>query len=493
MVHLFRRFQQPLMIAVTILVIIAFVWLYNDTQFDKMGSDKIGAIHGRDITLAQAQRIGRKFELAQILQLQDLLGALAIRQQGAKENYIWNSLVLRHEADRLGIAPSTDELVSAIQAMPAFHTNGAYDSAKYHMILQFAVTPRGFTADDLEDLIRDDLRLRKIKALLGATAGPSESEVRETFLRFNQKIEASVVRWKLDDFLATTQVTEEDVKKAFEERAASLKSDELRKVKFVAFVLPTTDTPLDGKARAEALSTLAKQAEDFSVAMTGKGAKFEEVAAKFGAKIEETPDFPRALPPPGLGPEAAAAAYKLAEDQPNSDVVSTDRGYYVLQLSAVTTPRPLTLEEARERVTTDLKRDRAQEALGLKAAEIRNAIDTAVKAGKSFAEAAQAAGAKAEKFPAFSRQEPQMEPENSGEIMRTAAEMKAGELSPVVPAASGSVLVFVEQRLPMDEEKFKTEKTRVAFSLGEFQKVVLFSEWLKLRRAAAGLQGQFGS
>ena len=488
MVNVLRRFQQPLMIIVTVLVIISFVWLYNNTQFDKMGADKVGAIHGREVTLAQAQRIGRKFELAQILQLEDLLRSLAIRQQDAKENFIWNSLVLRHEADRLGIAPSNDEVVSAIQAMPVFHTNGAYDSAKYHMILQVAVTPRGFTADDLEDLIRDDLRLRKIKALLGATVAPSESEVRATFLRFNQKIEASVIRLKLADFLATTQVSEEDVKKAFEERKAALLSDELRKTKFVAFILPTTDKPLEGKARAEALSLLAKQAEDFSVAMTERGAKFEEVAAKLGAKIEETAEFPRALPPPGLAVEVASAAYQLTLDQPNSDVVSTDRGYYVLHLSGVTPPRPLTLDESRERLTTDLKNDRAQEALGLKATEMRNAIKTALDAGKPFAEAAQAAGAKVEKFPAFSQQEQQREPENSGEIMSTAGEMKAGELSPAVPTASGSVIVYVDQRLPMDEEKFKTEKTRFASSLGDFQKMILFGEWLKLRRAAAGLQ-----
>src|SRR5207237_3368880 len=114
----------------------------------------------------------------------------------------------------------------------------------------------------------------------------------------------------------------EDVKKLYEERKAGLKSDELRKVKYAAFILPTTDKPLENKERVEALAKLSKQAEDFSVAMTEKGAKFEEQAAKFGVKVEETPEFPMSQAPTQLGsaPEAARAAFKLTQQDPNSDV-----------------------------------------------------------------------------------------------------------------------------------------------------------------------------
>jgi hypothetical protein len=347
----------------------------------------------------------------------------------------------------------------------------------------------------MEDLILDDLRLKKIKALLGSTVAPSENELREAFAQASQKTEASVIRLKLDDFIAAAQVTDEDVKKVYEERKATLKTDELRKVKFVAFVLPTTDTPLEPKARAEALGKLAKQAEDFSVAMTDKDANLYDVAAKFGAKVEETADFARGAAPAELGnsPEAAMSAFKLTKEQPNGDVVSTDRGYYIIQLAAITPPRPLTFEEAKDRLTADLKSERGMEALNLKATEIRNKIDADVKAGKSFADAATAAGAKAEKFPAFSRMEPQMEPENSGEIMTVAGELNVGQLSTATPTANGSVIVFVENRLPIDEEKYKTEKARVSENMSGFQQAVLFSEWLKLRRDSAGLQVTYKS
>ncbi len=457
----------------------------------------MGTIYGRPITYGQFQRFGRKFELCQDLRLFDLLRSLAIRQAGTGEdkmdpkvNFIYNSFVLQHEAEKLGIDPTADEVIAEIQGMQVFQTRGVYDSSKYNMINQAFLAPKGFTADDMEDLIRDELRLRKIKTILGSTVAPSETELRDFYSQVSQKTEASVVRLKLDDFLATTQVTDDDLKKVYEERKGALKSDELRKVKYIALILPTTDKPLDPKPRAEALGKLAKQAEDASVAMTEKDAKLEEVAARFGAKVEETKEFSRSEPPAelGSGSEAAMAAFKLTMAQPNGDVISTDRGYYVIQLSGVTPPRPLTFEEAKTRLGDEVKRDRAMEALTLKATEIRNKIDMEVKAGKPFADAAQAAGAKAEKFPAFSRQEPQMEPANSGEIMTVAGELNVGQLSNATPTPDGSVIIYVEKRLPLDEEKYKVDKVRVAENMTEFQKAVLFTEWLKLRRDAAGLQ-----
>jgi peptidyl-prolyl cis-trans isomerase D len=402
-------------------------------------------------------------------------------------------MVLKHEALRLGIEPTEDEIFDALKENPMFQTNGVYDSAKYTVMSRLLLEPRGFTVDDLGDLVGDSLRLKKIKALLGSTVAPAESEIREAFTNLNQKTEAAVVRFKLDDFLAATQVPEEDVKKLYEERKASLKTDELRKVRYVAFVLPTTDKPLEGEARAKALTDLQKQAEDFAVGMTDKSAKFDDVAAKQNAKIEESPEFSVARPPEALeaSGEIAAAAFKLNQQEPNSDVLETPRGYYVLQLAGITPPRPLTFDEAKANLADALKHERAQEALNLKATDVRNKIEADLKAGKSFADAAQAQGVKAEDFPAFSPKEPKTEPANSGEIMQTATELKEGQVSTAVPTADGSLIVYVTKRLPIDEEQLKKDRANVVEAISNGQRAALFQEWLKLRRAAAQLQTTF--
>jgi peptidyl-prolyl cis-trans isomerase D len=493
MTNVLRRYQKPLMIGVTLVIIISFTFLSSQTDFaNSSAGGKVATIYGRPVTYAQTQKLARRFDLGQELGMDDLVLSLSGRQPDkVRENFVWNSYVLRHEAAQLGIEPTDDEVLTAIQKMPAFQNNGHYDSSRYTMINERLLGPRGFTPGDMEDLVRDDLRMRKIKAVLGSTVAPSETELRNVYAQSSQKTEASVVRLKLDDFVAATQVSDEDVKKSYEERKAGLKTDEKRKVKFAAFILPTTETPLQGKDRAEALAKLQKQAEEFVISMTEKDAKFEDVAAKLGVKVEETPDFARNAPPAELGEsrEAAMMAFKLTKEQPNADPIGTNRGYYVMQLSSISPAREQTFDEAKQRVADELKRDRATEALNLKAIEIRNKIEAELKAGKSFADAAQAAGAKAEKFPAFSRMDPQMEPENSGEIMSVASELDEKQLSTATPTQTGgSVIVYVEKRLPIDEEKFKADRAKVVESLTGFQKAVLFSEWIKLRRDAAGLQ-----
>ena len=107
-------------------------------------------------------------------------------------------MVLKHEAKSLGVEPTEDEVFEATKALPLLQTNGVYDSAKFNNLVQNALDPRGLTPDDLSDLVSDSLRLKKIKALLGATVAPSPAEIREQFTRINQKTEASVVRFQFD-------------------------------------------------------------------------------------------------------------------------------------------------------------------------------------------------------------------------------------------------------------------------------------------------------
>ncbi|MDQ3623184.1 MAG: SurA N-terminal domain-containing protein [Verrucomicrobiota bacterium] len=498
MINVFRRYQQGLMIVVTVLVIIAFAWLYNDTRmFDRIGADTVGSIYGRPVTQAEYLRESRKFDICYDLRMGEFLesmiaGSQAQTRDAATSAYVWNSLILRHEAEALGIQPTDDDVVEAIQKLPAFHTNGAFDPNKYNAFVQRGLTPRGFTPEQLEELMRDQLRLEKIKDLLGATVAPVPSEIRSAYERGYQKTELSVIRWKLDDFNKEIKIAEEDLKKRFEEQKDQLKSPEKRKVKFVAFTLPEPekDKPLAGKERVAAMQKLADRATEFSVAMAENGASFEEVAKKFDVPVQETPEFAMTDPPPALGNSeiATQAAFSLARETPNSDVVTTDSGYYVLQLAGLAEARPLAFEEARGRLTEELTQQRAFEALSAKAKEARAKVEAEMKAGKSVADAAQAAGVKAEPFPPFSMAEqPKRDQPDAQDIVRRSQEMKVGELSDFVPTGAGGLLLHVHARPPVDETLFEKEKPLIADSLDRMQREVAFQQWLKDRRTAAGV------
>ena len=504
--HLIRRYQQPLLIVFTLLIIISFVGFFDQSgRLGNTATDSAGMIYGRSVPELRLLRAGHDYELAAGLQMNDLVKALCdipgipeemismyLNQLPPKyaDDFKWNLLILRHEAERLGIASTQQEREEAIKQMPIFQNAGAFDSGRLKMFIANALPSRGMTEEGFEELVGDQIKLRKLLALLGATTEPSPAEVRAAYDRHYRKTESSVVRLKLADFLATATAPDEDVKKLYEDRKEQLKSEELRKVKVAAFILPVTDKPLEAKERAEALGKLGRAAEDFSIAVAEKDAKFDEAAAKAGVQIEETPEFSRSAPAPSLAaaPAVAAAAFKLTAKAPVSDVVTTDRGYYVIQLAGVTEPRPLTFDEAKAQLTEQLKGERAQEALGLKAAEIRNKIVADLKAGKPFAEAAQAAGATVETFPVFSQSEPNRALPDAREVMTATLDLKEGELSPFTPSAAGGFLVHVAKHLPADDAKFAADKPMISESMTRLTRSVLFSEWLKLRRAEAQIQ-----
>ena len=520
MVHLMRKYQQSLMVFVTFIVIICFVWFYNSssTRADRFDSEIAGKAYGRTVSLAEFKRIGRKFQICRMLGLNELgsgLGSMGNPRtlEEMADNFIWNSFVLRHEADALGIVPAADEIVEAVQKLPALMTNGVYDSALYNRFVQTSLAPNGFTTEQLEELVADSLRLEKIKALLGATDKAAPGEIRAWYEMGNQKTDLSVIRLKLDDFKKEVKVSDEDVQKRFEEKKAALeelKKDmkpgdkaaqmrfeemkaalehaEKRKVKVVAFSLPKTEKPLAGKERVIAMQKLADAASDFAVAMTAKDAKLEDLAAKAGVPVVETPEFEESAPPKEIGaaPEAAEAAFRLTPEEPNSDPVTTQGGYYVLQLSGIAPATPMTLEDAKKQLTEEITGERANESLNLKAADIRKKVTEAIAAGKSFADAAKDAGAVAETFPTFPSADNKMDQPDAREIMGRSREMNEGELSDFTPTQTGGLLIHIDKRLPVDEAGFEKQKPMLANQIDGIKKNAAFQQWLKSRRSAAG-------
>lgn len=496
MVNILRRYQHPLMVMVTFIVVITFAWLYNDTRsFDKIGADRVGEIYGRTVVRAEYLRAVRKFEICQMLNLTELWSGLGFSgKMGSRndfeDNFVWNSFVLRHEADALNIVPQEQEVIASIQALPFFQTNGAYDSVKYNNFVHNALIPRGFTTDQFEEIIADSLRLQKIKAVLAATNPSLPSELRSLYEKRSRKTEASVIRLKMEDFTKDLQVSEADLKQRFEQQAAMLLNPEKRTVKFAAFVLKADQKSLPPKERVSAMQKLADQASELAVAMTAKDAKFEEAATKLGATVAESPAFSQDQPPAELDSSeaVAAAAFHLSAEEPNSDVVTVETsGYYVLQLGQITPAKPMTFEEAKARLMAQMTNEKAKEAIGVKANDLRVKITTAVQAGKPFADAAKEAGAVVEAVPAFSAAEPKFDVADAQEIMSRAPEMAEGALSEFIPTSTGGLLLHIDKRLPVDEAGFEKDKALLAYNVDRNKTEGAFQLWLKERRSGAGL------
>jgi hypothetical protein len=514
MVNIIRRFQQPFLIVFTFFAIVSMVVFFNAPNVRNGGfgpSDRVATLYGRPVSRTKLDRAFKRFDvLAQrelMMSMFEYIGALAggsqTRNEG-EQNIVWNTMVLEHEADQLGIRPTPEAIDNAIKDLPVLKTNGVFDYAKFSLFTQNLLMPRGFTTDELGEIIGDDLKLKKIKEVIGASVGASPFEVREAYIERYQKSQVSVVRFKFDEFKAAAEAKDEDVKKLFEDRKATLKAPEKRKVKFIAFTLEKQEKPLMGRERAAAMEKLLTQAQDFAQAMTEKGADFKAVAAafqakaakpaegepKFQVKVGETPAFSATEPPAELehSAEAAAAAFHLTKADPNSDALLAGNSSYVaLQLLSVEEARPLTFDEAKPELVSQLKEQSARESMGISASLIRGILDQVRKTGGNMEEVAKGGHATFAKLPPFSEAEPLKDPDAQA-ISAKAAEMSEGEISEFVQTQSGGLLVLLDKKLPIDEAAFEKEKANTAKQIVQGKQEALLRDWIEARRKAAKLQ-----
>ncbi len=302
MINLLRKHQQFLMVMITVLVIIAFVGFYNMNRTVRGGgtggTEDVALIYQHPVSRMEVDKQVRRYYLATDLGLFELLQSLRGISKNPIEDFVWNSVVMEHEAERLHISPTSDEIVAEESSLPVFQSNGGFDRDKLAAFIQEKLTPKGFGETEIDELIKKDVTVKKVKALIGATVSVSPAELRFGYEIDNQKLETSLIRFKLSDFASSVRLTDDDLKKAYEQRKETLRSEEKVKVKYVVFSLSDAEAKLAPKERNDALGKLANAASDFSQAITEKGASFDSVAAKAELKTRELRLFYEIQPGP---------------------------------------------------------------------------------------------------------------------------------------------------------------------------------------------------
>ena len=455
---LLRRHKDWLMIVIAILAIPFIFYFVRTPDYGAMKQGDLGQIYGRQLSQLEIDANARLGGLAQALGMSDFWETLSLRQpgNGGYGTFAVDLIILRHEAERLGLRPSGAEIADVVRKLPVFQGESGFDITKFSDFVRNGLGPMGLGEEHIEQLARDEICLNEIKELLGAGVTISKDELDENFRRGYDKFFVSVIRFRSTDFENDITIKDEDVQKYYDAHKSELKTDEKRKVEFVRLGLADepaeyTNLPgplsrpayssaftdrfiqsliaayaatssfvgsdvtaqlrneqktLTGTERIEALQKLADRATDFTQALLEKDADFRQAAAKFQLPVNETGEFTAAAPDSKLkaDPQLSAAAFKLSAPEPNSDPVQVADGFYILHLVGVTEARPLAMEEAKPKIVEAIKKSRTRELISTKGAEVANQLREAAKSstGSDLQAAIQKAGVKAEKLPPFS-------------------------------------------------------------------------------------------
>jgi peptidyl-prolyl cis-trans isomerase D len=494
MITILRKNQRVLMLLIAVLTIIAFVWLYNPADTRELGTTSVATAYGRNLSQADIEREVKSYQLALALgqfRLLEDLGGMAQDENRALDQFIWNRLVIQYQAKALGIEPTDSQVATRIKTIPAFQLNGQFDPGKYKAFLVEQLGPRGFTEMQLENVIRDALRVERVKATVVAPVAVSDAEILEA-ARVFEKVNAQEVRFSLAPSESDANVTDEEVKNFYEQNKPALIKPETRSVEYVKFEIPPSEKPLEGRAKVDALQKVADAASAF--VEQASASSFEKAVAATGQPVRRSSDFERsgAISPGGhekgqaLAPDLsnlAPSAFLLTEESPVSDVIQSGDAFFVLKLVKINPQRPLTIDEARPLAVSRLGARKAERLLRENAEAALSKVRESISAGKSFQDAATEAGLKVRSFNYLVPSDEKLSPEEQ-EVAVATLLMEAGQLSGMIPTSNGGFSVFLSSREPIGEAGI-AKKPELASRILETKRRLLFMTWLSWARDAA--------
>ncbi len=493
-----RSHMRKLMLVITILTITAFVFLYNPAEIDDLNAAKFAKIYGRNLSLAQVQREARTYQLALALGLTDYVETLdGFSGQSDPGAFVFNTMIVNHEAAELGISPTNTDVAQAIAKIPTFQTNGEFDQTKYDQFGVNFLAPNGLSAVELEDVVRNSLKLARIVAILESAPTTSPAEL-DFNARFFQEATGAAVVFDRQKFFDQATASEADIKTYYDANLFRLMTPELRTVELVTFALPADQAALQDKARIEALQKVANNSAEFADAAQEKS--FAEAAKAADLKVETTLPFDASgqiVTPAGststdlAGPiiaKVAPTAFTLSDSSPLSGVLQDGDSFHVIRLTNVTPAREQTLEEATPAITTDLRNLTAETALESQADEALAAIREDLKAGKSLAEAVQPYPmAELQPFENVSVSTETATPEQRTYASDT-VQLKDGEITGLTIEQSGAYAVYLEKRSPIDETILAENRERISDYVRTRKGSLILFEWLEAATARADLQ-----
>ncbi|KAF0153090.1 MAG: PpiC-type peptidyl-prolyl cis-trans isomerase [Ignavibacteria bacterium] len=296
-------------------------------DFAATQTQNVGSVDGEDISY---QDYSAMIEQARKNQEQATGQQINEEQMDYFRDQVWDAMVTQKLIDKkiaeFGIAVSDDEVRDAIMGAnpPEMLKRQFTDSTGTFKRQDYETAMRDQRNKEIvvgvEKQIREQLIQQKLQNYLTASIGVSESEAHDSFVKQNIKMKADYI--KIDSYLipdADVKVTEEDMKKYYNEHAEDYKIENQKKIKYVLF----------RRQASQGDTAMVKKNMDEVV----KRAKAD--TASFKTYVESYSEQPYKKDTVGLASLPAEARTLLANAKAGDIVgpVATFEGYVVYKLS----------------------------------------------------------------------------------------------------------------------------------------------------------------
>ena len=502
MLRLMRDYATSWMIKILLGAIVVVFVFWGVGSFRNRKANIIASVNGDAITLEEyrssyntlldqmRQRFGNSLN-------EDLLKMLQIDQQAL--NQLIEKRLLMQEVARLNFRVTDEEVIQSIQRIPAFQTNGTFDSRLYTTVLNFnRMTPEIFEAAQKESLL-----LEKLRTYLFSGFQVSENELKEYYNWKNAAVSIDYVIFDPKTY-KDIELTKEAIETYFNENKESYKTDPLRKVQYLFF------DPQDYKAEVQILDEVIQNyyldhKNDYASPKTVEARhilfKLEDSAddqAVAGTKaraetvldlIQKGADFAEMAKKHSEGPSGASGgqlgtfrkedmvapfsekAFSMQAGEV-SEPVRTQFGWHLIKVEKVNPASTQTLEEATDAIRTTL----INEETKVLAYDKAEAFYETTLEGDDIAQVAAELGYAIKTTEPFSKRGPDKDIVNRRGFADAAFALSGNQISDIIDLKNGYYILQVIETIPSMVPELSTVKKSVEADLLKDMQATLAEE-----------------
>lgn len=391
-----RKHTKIAMLLLFLLIVPSFVLVGIDASYFSGSSPVVAHVDGADITQEEwdnAHRMESDRRRAEQPQLDAKLLDTPEARYATLERMV-RDRVLQAASKKMNMFTSDAKLARSLQEIPQIAAlrkpDGTLDTEGYRTL----VAAQGMTPEGFEATMRRDLAVSQVLGGVLGTSFASQAQANAALDPLFQRREIQVALFKTADFVGKIQPTDDDLQAYYKAHPEQFQQAEQATVEYVVLDIASLRDSITlneddlrtyykenvdrmaGKEDRRASHILITASKDAPAADREKA---QARAAELLAQVRKSPgsfaelakqnsqDPGSATQGGDLGFFARGAMVKPFEDAVFalnkggvSEVVESDFGYHIIQLTDIKAPRKPSFEELRASMETDLKQQQAQ-------------------------------------------------------------------------------------------------------------------------------------
>jgi peptidyl-prolyl cis-trans isomerase D len=513
-----RKYAHWILAGVLVLLVPGFVMLFSPSANVRQQRSQLPTINDKPVNLAEFQN-ERATALAEVTLNRGRQPAHTARLDDELKMRTVQRLILLRKARELGIRVTDDEVVGQIRVLaPLQDEQHQFDPGRYQRYIIY-LNNLGISEMEYEQIIREQLMLGQLRALVGAAAKVTPTELQLAYAPPHEETTIDYVEFNAADHKEPIEVKDDEARAFYTQNLEKFRKPAMAKVRYVYFTISDArksvtigddevaeyydrnktkyvDDTKKPKPLADVKDAVKKdlldlraerlagdRATGFSVKLVHEpgtpSPDFAKIAADSGVTPQVTDFFDLHSPAGGVGTNQQfnQAAFALGPDMPFSDPVRGKDGYYVLEYVARQPSEIPPFEQVKDKVVDVIKRQRAYEATAKQGRELDTKVKDAVAAGKSFPDVCASLGLKPRSFGPFTLMDETTNFPSASRVKEIAVGMATNAVSDFIPTATGGLFFQLKQRTPPKPEDFEKDKRQLEAQLLEENREALFQDW----------------